>query len=232
MVTGASSGIGRAVSSMLAAAGSNLVLVARRAKELEETAALCGGKHLCVPLDLTKEPDLEELFDKAVTDGAKFSGLVHCAGMTQVLPLNMLTLQNMEKEMRLNYFAFIELVRQYARKRHNIGGSVVAVSSVAAVRPVKGQANYSASKAALNAAVNVLAQELAAKGIRVNAVLPGATDTAMIKVNGAINIKALVDQQLLGLVQPDDVAAACLFLLSGMSRMVTGRQIYVDGGQF
>lgn len=235
VVTGASSGIGKAIALALAMSGAKVALVARDKMKLESVIAELNGKgHTYIAVDLEKMIDLSDGFNKIVEDGCKLNGLVHCAGMAQVLPLNMLTRERVEKEMAINYYAFIELCRQYAKSKHSDGGSIVGISSIAADRAEKGQTNYAASKAAMDHAAQALAIELAPKGIRVNTILPGVTITPMTNnanIKGAVDVETITKGQLLGAAQPEDIANIALFLLSDASRMITGRRIFADGGR-
>ena len=234
LITGASSGIGRATAIYLSRLNARVVLVARNEGRLNETLAMMEGTgHALISVDLEQDEDLAGLFVQATADG-KLNGLVHCAGIAQVLPLNMLTRKRLQKEMAINYFSYIELVRQYAKSKFSEGGSIVGISSIAADRPGKCQTNYSATKAAMDIASQALSIELAAKNIRINTVLPGMIQTEMADraAQTGINLDDIQRVQMLGIGKPEDVAAMCAFLLSDMSRLITGRRLFVDGGRF
>lgn len=235
LVTGASSGIGRATAIYLSKLGARLVITGRNQQRLEDTMQqLAGVGHLQVITDLSELEDMSEIFELATTDGNKLNGLVHSAGIAQVLSLNSLTRKRMTKEMNINYFTFIELVRQYAKKKYSDGGSIVGISSIAADRPGQCQTNYAATKAAIDIAVQSLSIELVKKGIRINSVLPGMIQTEMAAraQEGGVDLDQVEKVQLLGMGEADDVAAACAFLISDMSRLITGRRLFVDGGRF
>jgi NAD(P)-dependent dehydrogenase (short-subunit alcohol dehydrogenase family) len=235
LVTGASSGIGRATAIYLSKLGAKLVITGRNEQRLNNTMEqLTGGGHLQVIADIAELDDMSSIFDQATKDGAKLNGLVHCAGIAKVIPLNGLTRSKMFEEMNLNYFTFIELVRQYAKKKYSDAGSVVGISSIAADRAEQCQTNYAASKASMDIAVQSLSIELAKKGIRINTVLPGVIRTEMVEraENSGIDLEEVKKVQLLGMGEADDVAAACAFLVSDMSRLITGRRLFVDGGRF
>lgn len=235
LVTGASSGIGRATSIYLSKLGARLVLVARNEDRLNDTLRMLDGSgHLVIPVDLSEQEDLSSVFKKAVFDGEKLNGLVHCAGTAQVLPINMLTKSRMYREMNINYFVFVELVRQFSKKIFSNGGSIVGISSIAADRAGKCQTNYSASKAAEDISAQALSIELAPKGIRINTVLPGMIQTEMADraATAGIDLEDIEKVQMLGMGKPEDVAAMVAFLISDMSRLITGRKFFVDGGRF
>lgn len=233
LVTGASSGIGRATAIYLSQLGAELVLNGRNESRLSEThQALAGSGHRIFSQDLTASEDLSPLFDLAVEDGHKLTGLVHCAGVSRVLPLNLLTRERMLQEFTLNTFVYVDLIRMYAKKKYSSGGSIVGISSIASVQPEKCQTIYAASKAALNTITRTLALELAPRGIRVNAVLPGAVRTPMGEDSSSGNSLDQISQsQLFGAAEPEDIAAMCAFLLSDLSRQSTGRLFYADGGR-
>jgi NAD(P)-dependent dehydrogenase (short-subunit alcohol dehydrogenase family) len=231
LITGGASGIGLATAKLLSDGGAHIVVLDYN-KEACDAAKDMLGKSTIIVADLLSENEYSSIFDAAIQDGIKLDGLVHCAGMAQVLPLNMLTFEKLHREMSLNYYTYIELVRQYAKRKYSDGGSIVGISSIAADSVEKCQTNYAASKAAMITASRALAIELAPKGIRINTVLPGVTNTPMAEEANGRDIEAIVASQLFGMVEPSDVANACAFLLSDLSRMITGRSIYVDGGRY
>ncbi len=235
IVTGASSGIGRSTAILLSQQGAQVVLIARDKERLEETrSAMKGDNHQIISADLGEMEDMTELFNTMVADGKKLDGLVHCAGMSYVMPLNRLKRNNMEECMRINFYAFLELTRLYAKKKYGNKGSIVAVSSLAATRPEKCQTLYAASKGALNSAVQSLAIELAAKEIRVNSIMPGFVNTKMMEMEEEIfpneKLKESMERQLLGITEPEEIARVILFLLSEASGVITGRALCADGG--
>lgn len=235
LVTGASSGIGRATAIYLSKLGANLVITGRNEERLNNTLwQLEGSTHIKMVADLAELDDMNSVFEEAVKDGNRLNGLVHCAGIAQVIPLNLLTKEKMNSEMNINYFSFIALVRQYAKKKFSDGGSIVGISSIAADRAEQCQTNYSASKAAMDIASQALCIELAKKRIRINTVLPGAIGTEMVMraQEGSVEVDQVERAQLLGMGEPDDIAAACAFLISDMAKFITGRRLFVDGGRF
>lgn len=236
LVTGASSGIGQATAIYLSKLGARLVLNGRNEERLKSTRLqLTGDRHQIAIADLVIEEDLSSLFEKSTEDGVKLNGLVHCAGIPFVMPLQSLTKKRLSEVMENNFFSFIELVRQYTKKKYSSGGSIVCISSILSVQPRAYETGYIASKAAMNAAVGSLAFELAKKGIRINGVIAGNILTEMTKktlqeYDNEEHLKNIIDKSLLGLGEPDDIASVCAFLLSDMSRFITGRNIYADGG--
>jgi len=236
LVTGASSGIGRATAIYLSKLGAQIILSGRNEERLNETMLqLSGGNHQILSVDLSKEEELSPFFDQMVQDGIKLNGMVHCAGIPYVMPLQSLSKKRLSDVMETNFFPFIELVRQYVKKKYSSGGSIVCISSILSVQPRAYETGYIASKAAMNAAVTSLAFELAKKGIRINGILAGNIMTEMVQETikeyaNEENFNKVIEQSLLGLGKPDDIASVCAFLLSDMARFITGRNMYADGG--
>ena len=233
LVTGASSGIGRACAIAAAQMGASIILTGRREAALEETRTQCPGDgHAVVAGDITLPDFMPELAEK----GGKIDGLVHAAGIGPMCPVGMLTQEHVDAVMKTNYYPFLELMKHYSKKKNrNDRLSVVAISSVAAASGWGGVAAYCGSKGALSASVRALAMELAVKGIRVNAVCPGHIRTPLYEagasgMNDEAALKELLRKQPLGLGEPEQVAWPVCFLLSDASGLITGVNLPVDGG--
>ena len=238
LVTGASSGIGRAVAIALSKQGATVALIARNEERLDETLSqMEGSGHIKLCVDLGETEDLTDVFKTITSDGVKLSGLVHCAGMEQIASIKMLTRQRLDTCMHINYYAFLELVNQYSKKKFNQGGSIVGISSIAAVMPSKCQTIYSASKSAMNVSTECLSRELASKNIRINTIMPGFVKTPMFDrvidpdFTGAPDyMLGALNHQLLGATSPEAISNVCMFLLSDASSCITGRALHADGG--
>ena len=236
LVTGASSGIGRATAVLAAALGARVVLTGRREDELSRTreAMACPDGHLVVVGDLKDAAFVDELAARAVADG-KLDGFVHAAGVCPVVPIGVVGPAMLADAMAVGYGAFILLMRRLSRKGFsNDGFSAVAVSSVSASAGWPGGSLYAGGKGALDAAVRALAVELAPRRIRVNAVCPSHIRTPLFeKLTAGADESAkaaLIAKQPLGLGEPEQVASAACFLLSGAASFVTGACLPVDGG--
>ena len=235
LVTGASSGIGRATAIYLSKLGATLVLNGRDENRLLETRNnLHGNTHLICKADLAQE-QLDSLFDDAIADGKKLNGIVHCAGIPYILPLRGLRKKNVSNVMEVNFYPFIELCRLYIKKKYSSGGSVVCISSILSVRPRAYETGYIVSKGAMNVAVSSLAFEMATYNTRINGILAGNIMTEMVqrtieKFGNEDHLTQMERKALLGIGQPDDIASVAAFLISDMSRFITGRMIYADGG--
>ena len=233
LVTGASSGIGRATAIRLSEAGAKVVLIARNEEALRETlAGMQGEGHHIISADLSQPEVIKDAVAEAVAyDGQKLTGLVHCAGKTKVVSLRMLNYETLDEVMRVNFYSFIELCKQFSGRKNNDGGSIVAISSTASQKANKGQIAYGSSKAALNTSILALSKELASKNIRVNAILPGFIRTKMseeffLKAGDDVDVK-----QLLGIGEPVDIANMAAYLLSDAAKFITGALFNVDGGK-
>lgn len=235
IVTGAASGIGRATAIRLSEQGAEVCLMDRAEETLQATSSSLSGRgHRYYIKDLSRSGGMKEIYDDIVSDGHKIDGIVYCAGMVKILPAVLLNKAAMDESMTVNLYSFVEMAGLLSKRRYHDKASIVGVSSVSVRYPKKCQGIYLATKSAMNAMVGSLAIELAEKGIRINTVLPSNVDTPMMgkayEDKTEREIKAEIDKQLLGLERPEDIADIILFLLSGASRMITGREIYADGG--
>jgi len=235
LVTGASSGIGRAVAVMLGKLGAQLVLVARNEENLRETSLMLpGNNHQIVPYDLADTEHVESIFTQVTAAGQKLQGLVHAAGISETVPLQMTTPAIVHDILTVNFSAFLMLVRQYSKKKYGEGGSVVGISSIAALSGQPGLSAYCGSKGAMDAAVRALAIELVPRRIRVNSVVPSFIRTAMYVASYQTlpedAVKKILDDHPMGMGEPEDIAHAVAFLLSDAARFITGTQLVVDGG--
>ena len=233
LVTGASSGIGRATAVAAAELGATVVLTARRADALEETRRLCPGEgHLVEPGDVADVAFLEGLFMRV----APLDGLAHVAGVCPIEPVTGFCAERAEEAMRVNCLAFVEMMKALARPDYRATSfSAVAVSSVSSVAGWSGGAVYCATKGALSATVRALAAELAPRGMRVNAVCPSNVRTPMFEAGAGrlcdeAGRAALLKRQPLGIGTPEQVALPICFLLSDAASFITGVNLPVDGG--
>lgn len=238
IVTGASSGIGRQCAVSISKMGAAVVLFGRNKERLEETLSLMKNKreHLIFAIDLLESEKMAEAVKDIVAHKGVIDGLINCAGISTTIPLNALSTQKMELFFRTNVIGAINLTKQVVRSSSfsEEGGSIIFISSVMGVVGENAKTLYSMTKGALIAAVKSMSLELARKRIRVNSVSPGVVITPMSKhAVYSKDTKSLdIVKQLhpLGLGTPEDVAGACVYLLSDAARWVTGTNLIVDGG--
>ena len=235
IVTGSTSGMGRATAVKLSQQGAEIIQIARNSDKMKETLSMLEGSgHQCYLKDFSEAGGYKEILDEIVSDGRKIDGIVYCAGMAKILPVTMLSKKTMDESMTTNLYSFVEMVSAFSKKKYHDQASVVGVSSISVLYPQKCQGIYVATKSAMNTIVKSMAIELAEKGIRINTVMPSSTNTQMLKEafenKTEEQIRESISQQVLGLTEPEDVADIIMFLLSDAARMITGREIYADGG--
>lgn len=230
LVTGASSGMGRVFSQMIAKEGAIVTIVARNEERLQQTLDSLDGKgHDYKVCDLTDENQMKNI----ISDMTPIDGVVFCAGINDYVPVKFLKQEKIDRIFQTNYFSEI-LLTQMLLKRKLIkkGASLVYISSLSSVLGVQGTLLYASSKAAINSAVKVIAAELAPQGIRANAICPGIVKTEMLSGTN-IDEEAFMKQAEdypLGLGTPEDVGNAVIYHLSDGSRWLTGQSMILDGG--
>lgn len=234
LVTGASSGIGRATSVLLSQLGATLVLMGRDEGRLEETRQmLAGDGHTALSLELTDFDEYAGAFKEIRSTGDKLSGMVHCAGIAKVIPIKVASAASIHEMFDVNFVSFMELVKHYSKKTNSAGGSIVCLSAINAHYPQKCMSIYAATKGALEMAVSSLAVELFERDIRVNAVIPGPIATPMADSFGEVSGEEsnIVGRQMMPMGKPEDIANMAAYLLSDAAKFITGRKFYVDGGR-
>lgn len=239
VVTGASSGIGRAAALALALAGSRVVVAARREPELQtlvDEIAGVGGEALAIPTDVTDEEQVRALIAGAVE---RFGG-IDCAFNNAGIegpskPAHAYTSDEFRQVMRVNALGtFLCMKYELEHMVEHGGGSIVNDASVAGLRGMPRQMAYSASKHAVIGMTKVAAQDYGGQGIRVNAVCPGFTDTDMVdRLSGgdserAARLAAYSPMGRLGTVE--EVANAVVWLCSDESSFTNGEAMVLDGG--
>lgn len=232
LITGASSGIGKASAIECAKLGANVILTARNIDRLENTLSLLDGdNHLICVADLNRNEDIANLVDQIpVCDG-----IVSNAGLTKTLPTSFITESYLNDVLRVNTIAPILLIQMIIKKKKiNKNSSIVFTSSISGNKcAVKGNVLYSISKAAIMGFVKNAALDLAPKKIRVNAVLPGMIDTNILET-GVITEEQLNDERkkypLKRFGLPQEVAWGIIYFLSDASAFVTGSELVIDGG--
>jgi 3-oxoacyl-[acyl-carrier protein] reductase len=234
LVTGASRGIGRAVAVTFAAHGASVVIAARSAA-LEETGAAIraqGGRVTVVSGDLRDEGFPRELITRCKKEHGRLDVLVNNAGVLLPGLLGMIPAQGLRETFETNALATIHLTQYAIRlmdKRRD--PNIVNIASIAGTRGLDGVTGYAASKGAVVAFTRAAAQELAPKGIRVNAIAPGIIDTAMTRsLSEDVRRRRLAAIAMGRVGTAEEVANVALFLASSLASYVTGQVLGVDGG--
>lgn len=238
IVTGASSGIGRATSILLSKLGATLIMIARSEEKLKETLANLDGKdHKYYCYDLKDLEGIESLIKMIVSENGAVDGFVHSAGIGNTRPFKMMKPEFLREVMEINFNSFVEIARCITKKNYfNENTSIVGISSIASVQGNQSKTAYCASKAAMDAAIRCMAKELAPKKIRVNSVMPGLIKTDIYEAFldrsvDSQDAKNVMARQYLGLGEPIDVANMIAYLLSDAAKFITGTSIPIDGGR-
>ena len=237
VVTGASSGIGRAISVELSNRGAGLVLIGRAEEKLNETYRLLApGHHHVVPLDLMDYPKISPAIIDFARRNGRVYGACHSAGVVETRPLSGIKREGVLSMLEVNLMSGIEIARAVCRRdvMEEGGGSILFISSIYALIGMPGQIGYSASKGAVTAAMRTMAIELARRRIRVNSISPGLVETDMTEKAFSMltkeQVKELKESFPLGTGKPEDIARAAAFLLAPQNVWITGVDMVVDGG--
>jgi len=238
IVTGASSGLGKQVAISCSNMGARVILIARNLDRLLETQSEMQNPcfHIPISLDLVEFDKIQIIIEEVVSRIGKIDGLVNCAGISSTLPLRSVSPEKLQSHFNINVFSAYNLVRIVSSPKYFSmeGGSIIFISSVAGMVGENAKSAYSMTKGALISGSRSLAVELAPKKIRVNSISPGLIITPLNMnadhITDPQKRQALENQHLLGLGLPEDVANACIYLLSDASRWVTGTNLVVDGG--
>ncbi len=236
LVTGASSGLGLAVSEHLIKNGHFVIGIGRDWQKVNDSSGdLELTKWNREIFDLRKTDKIEFLIQDLVTRFGKFDGLIHCAGVEETLPITLYTPDKVKELYDINVFAAHELLRVFFKKKNsNDNSSIVILSSVMGLLGQFGKTGYCATKSALLGLVKASALEFSKRRIRVNAVLPGVVDTPMTQnLFNKLNDEGkdqILKMHPLGIGEPSDVAHLVGFLLSPESKWITGQNFIIDGG--
>jgi len=232
LITGASSGIGRAIAIECAKMGAALAITGRNPERLDETyCVLSGNNHFQHPANLSNEEDI----DKLVEVLPKLDGCVCNAGINRPLLAQYAERKDVFETFEINTFSVFLLIQKLLQhKKINKKASIVFTSSISGIYVSSvGGALYSASKGAIHGYLKGLALDLAGRGIRVNSVNPGMIDTQIFSENTITPEQLEEDKKRYPLKRfgkPEEVAYAAVYLLSDASEWVTGANLLIDGG--
>lgn len=231
LVTGASSGIGKATAVLCAQMGATVILTARDRERLQKVKdMLPGEKHSCIVCDFSHYDAVESLAEALPV----LNGIVNSAGINDKYLLKMIDVDKIDRVFKTNCFSPMMLMKLLVKKKKIAkGGSIVFLSSISSTYATISNTLYAASKGAINSMTRVMALELSSQKIRVNSIQPGMVNTEMIKAYGLSveELNANVKTYPLGRFgEPEDIANSVIFLLSDASSWITGISLVVDGG--
>lgn len=232
LVTGASSGIGRATAIACSQMGATVVATGRNEQRLQETFdALEGEGHMQIVADVASDQQIDALVEQLPI----LHGLVNNAGITETCPTQFIKRDKLEKVMEVNTIAPILLTQKILKKKKiGKGGSIVFTCSISGTCVCAcGNVLYSASKGAIHGFMRNAALDLAAKGIRVNDVCPGMIDTHILDAGTIGEEELKLEAQKYPMKRfgkPEEVAYGIIYLLSDASSFCTGSSIVMDGG--
>jgi len=232
LVTGASSGIGRAIAIECSKMGATVIITARNEERLKETLSQMEGTgHSVIVADLNNDNERKKVIDASPV----LNGLVNCAGLTKVLPFQFMNVEVLSDIMNVNYIAPVSMSAELIKSKKLVkNSSIVFISSVAGCVCVWGGGTaYAASKGAVNGAMKNMALDLAPKGIRVNSVNPGMVETSILEGRSIAPDLLEEDKKRYPLKRygkPEEVAYLVNYLLSDASSWMTGSSLVIDGG--
>ncbi|MFW5781133.1 MAG: glucose 1-dehydrogenase [Bacteroidota bacterium] len=240
VVTGAESGIGKAIAIQLAGEGANVVVnyIANtdEAQKVADAAKKAGGEAIIVKADVSKEDQVKEMFSKTIETFGRLDILINNAGIQKDAPIDEMTLEEWQKVIDVNLTGYFlcsrEAIKEFKKQEidENISvaaGKIICISSVHERIPWKGRANYAASKGGIMLLMKSMAVEVAAHKIRVNSIGPGAIKTPINKESWG-ELAQSIPYGRVG--DPEDIASAAVWLASDESDYVTGTTLFVDGG--
>ncbi len=242
IISGASSGIGRATARLFARAGASLALVGRDGARLEAAAEACrslGSPRVEeIEGDLTADEAPDDIVERVLADLERLDILVNAAGIISSGLAADTSDETFDRMMDINVRSLFRLTRAAIPHLEKTGGNIVNISSVAGLRPYPGLLPYCTSKAAVDQITRCLSLELGPRGVRVNAVNPGVVVTNLHRAGGMAEeaYQAFLERggetHPLGRVgQPEEVAELILFLASSKAAWITGTTMSIDGGR-
>lgn len=238
IITGSSKGIGAEIALRMAAAGAavtvNYASDRAGAERVLARIQATGGRAIAVAADVSREDDAADLVAQTVASFGRLDILVNNAAYFSFDPIEKITVEDYRRHFDVNVLGAILLIRE-ASPHFQAGASIINIGSAGVLNPIPNVSLYAGSKAAMERITRNLAKEFGPRKIRVNMVLPGATDTEGNRRIGTLDsddaVKALIEHTALGRFgQPEDVAPAVLFLASDEAEWITGTFLEASGG--
>ncbi len=241
VVTGASKGIGAGIAKAFATEGAKVVVNYASSKEAAEevvkTITDNGGTAIAVQADISNEADVIRMFEETKKAFGTLDILVNNAVYQQFLPIEQASVEVFHQHFNVNVLGSILTIQSSLKLFGGKGGNIINISSGASKMPMAGASLYSATKAAIDAITISLSKELGAKNIRVNSILPGATETegatdAGVTTGSEYEKMFIANTPLGRRGQPEDIAKVAVFLASEDAAWITGENISVSGGMY
>lgn len=238
IITGCNRGIGKAILTLFAENGASIWACVRQKNPsfdsfVAELAERTGATIKPIYFDLADSDQIKAGAKAITSEKLPINILVNNAGAIMTAPFLMTSMDKMREMFELNYFSYMQfsqlIARQMLRKK---SGSIINLSSSAAIEGNEGRAAYAGAKAAVMTSTKVMARELGAAGIRVNAIAPGLTETDMMRESTPEDALATTIERISmrRLGEPLEIAGAALFLASDLSSYMTGQTLSIDGG--
>lgn len=236
IVTGASKGIGAGIAKALGSAGA-AVVVNYASGETDANKVVSeiqsqGGRAIAIQADMSKSADVKRLFDTAKLEFGTIDILVNNAGLAVFEMIADLTEEAFHKQFNLNVLGYLLAAQQAVKHMGDHGGSIINISSILSTDPYLASSVYAATKGAVDTITLALARELGSSNIRVNAILPGHTNTPATAGNfeGELGEKIIAGTPLGRFGEPEDIAPLAVFLASDDAHWITGESIRAAGG--
>lgn len=236
LITGASSGIGRSCAILCSQLGARIIACGRDENRLAQTlSSLSGTENISLDFELTDEHQIEENLLK-LKGSEPISGFIHCAGIERTNPLKTIYMEEFTEMFKANVASAVIICKMITKPGMYVkrGLSIVLMSSVSGLTGEKGKIEYCCTKSSLQGLTKALALEVASRGIRINNICPAMVKSEMLERMFLSlpdeSVQSIRDKHLLGIPGPEDVANLAAYLISDLSRHITGTVLSIDSG--